>query len=201
MADLFARCLSSSTGTYTSKFHIWPATAPCAACGKEEGMVAGTRQTDRGSTRPSHFRLLTLLSCSASERDPASFPDDTIARFFPLECGTRGKHFFPDSIPGVCHSCLLSAHTPSWTPKWTGLLPHFQMKPSHVLSLGGEREENFQPLISRIFILPYTSSHEDNDRLQNLVLFKTFSLCDVKKKSNLLLKGSSCFLLGSSTFD
>ena len=86
----------------------------------------------------SHFKFLTLLSCSASGRDRALFPDDTIARFFPLVCGTRGKHFF-HSIPGVCHSFLLGAHTPQWTPKRTRILPHLQMKPSHVLSLGLEK--------------------------------------------------------------
>ena len=33
-------------------------------------------------------------------------------------------------------------------------------------ALGVERQENFQLLISRIFILPFTSSNRDNDRLQ-----------------------------------
>ena len=59
-----------------------------------------------------------------------------------------------------------NAHTVTWTWKRTGVLPHFQMQPSHVLPLDAEREENFQPLISRNFILPFTSSNRDNDRLQ-----------------------------------
>ena len=49
-------------------------------------------------------------------------------------CDAR-KAPFPDSISGVCHSFLLGAHTPSLIPQRTGVLSHFQLKPSHVLSL------------------------------------------------------------------
>ena len=45
-----------------------------------------------------------------------------------------------------------------------------------------EREKNFQPLISRIFILPFTISHKDNDRLQTW-FSPDHSMCEARRKN------------------
>ena len=150
--------------------------------------LAKQRTTHWQTTSLSHFLLLTDLSCSVQGGGPASFLDDTIARFFPLECGTRGKHFF-QTPPQEFVTHFSWARTPlHGLQRGQGSCLISQMRPSHdSFPRTVDREENFQLLISRIFILPFRSlSSRDNDRLQTWFSHRPSNVRDIRERPSSL---------------